>query len=117
MAGMNCQLKGLDKMLQGLEKKAEALENVQEAVRKNGADLQSNAMRLAPVDTGTLQRSIRLNLEDGGMTARVRPTADYAAYVEYGTRYMKAQPYMRPSYDAQKEKFKSDVAKAIRDAK
>ena len=44
----------------------------------------------------------------------MEPTAEYAAYVEYGTRYMNAQPYMRPSYTAQKEQFKSDLKKLTR---
>ena len=61
------------------------------------------------MDTGTLKRSIGLEIRDGGLTAEVEPTAEYAAYVEYGTRYMSAQPYMRPSCTAQKEKFKSDL--------
>ncbi|MFQ8894288.1 MAG: HK97-gp10 family putative phage morphogenesis protein [Dorea sp.] len=44
----------------------------------------------------------------------IEPTADYAAYVEYGTRFMNAQPYMRPAYNAQKGKFKSDMQKLVR---
>ena len=63
---------------------------------------------------GTLKRSIGLDITDGGMTAEVEPTAEYAAYVEYGTRFMNAQPYMRPSYNQQKEKFKSDMKKLVR---
>ena len=76
--------------------------------------VQEASQRKAPVDTGTLKRSIGLEIRDGGLTAEVEPTAEYAAYVEYGTRYMSAQPYMRPSYTAQKEKFKSDLKKLTR---
>lgn len=101
------------------------MSKVKQIVKDNGAALQEAAQRKAPVGTpqstgipgyvgGTLKRSIGLEIRDGGLTAEVEPTAEYAAYVEYGTRYMNAQPYMRPSYTAQKEKFKSDLKKLTR---
>ena len=45
------------------------------------------------------------------MTARVAPTAEYSEYVEYGTRFMESQPYMRPAFGEQKQQFKSDMQK------
>ena len=102
--------------LEGMEKlQVKLKKNVQMSdVKENGKSLQEAAQRKAPVDTGTLKRSIGLEIRDGGLTAEVEPTAEYAAYVEYGTRYMNAQPYMRPSYTAQKEQFKSDLKKLTR---
>ena len=64
--------------------------------------------------TGTLKRSIRLEMLDNGFTAEVEPTAEYAAYVELGTRFMSAQPYLKPAYNEQKEKFKSDMDKLVK---
>lgn len=90
------------------------MNDVKRIVKSNGAALQESAQRKVPVDTGNLKRSIGLEIRDSGLTAEVEPTAEYAAYVEYGTRYMNAQPYMRPSYTAQKEKFKSDLKKLTR---
>ena len=102
--------KGLTKHLA----EAGQMEAVKQVVRMNGAELQTKAMRGAPVDTGTLRRSIGLELTDNGLTAEVEPTAHYAQYVEYGTRFMKAQPYMRPAFDAQKLQFKSDMERLVR---
>ncbi len=48
------------------------------------------------------------------MTAEVAPGMNYAAYVEYGTRYMAAQPYMRPAFMQQSERFKADLAKLMK---
>lgn len=90
------------------------MDAVKRIVQMNGAELQQKAMRGAPVDTGNLKRSIGLRLTDGGMTAEVEPTAEYAPYVEYGTRFMNAKPYMRPAYDAQKTRFKSDLERLMR---
>ena len=45
------------------------------------------------------------------MTAEVTPKAEYAPYVELGTRFMAAQPYLKPAFEEQKRKFKSDMNK------
>ena len=50
-------------------------------------------------------------MKDSGLTAEVAPHTNYAAYVEYGTRYMDAQPYIRPSYMQQSARFKDDLKK------
>lgn len=90
------------------------LEAVKRVVKMNGAELQAKAQRNAPVDTGTLKRSISLELRDGVLTAESEATAEYAPYVEWGTRFMNAQPFMRPAYYAQKEQFKSDLSRLMK---
>lgn len=66
-----------------------------------------------PVDTGYLRRTIGYKLKNNGMSARVganiNDNAEYASYVEYGTRYMRAQPYFRPAFDKAEEEFKRKV--------
>lgn len=83
-------------------------------VQKNGAELQARAQRNAPVDTGNLKRSIGLEIRDNGLTAESEATAEYAPYVEWGTRFMKAQPFMRPAFNVQKEQFKRDMDRLVR---
>lgn len=101
------------------------MNDVKRVVANNGEELQSKAQEKAPVGTpestgipeyigGTLQRSIGVELRDGGMTAEVEPTAHYGAYVELGTRFMDARPYLKPAYDEQKKKFKKDMDKLVR---
>nr|DAY77928.1 MAG TPA: putative tail component [Caudoviricetes sp.] len=118
------KLEGMEKFQVKLKKNVQ-MSDVKRVVKANGAALQEAAQRKAPVGTpqstgipgyvgGTLKRSIVLEIRDGGLTAEVEPTAEYATYVEHGTRFMNAQPYMRPSYNQQKEKFKSDMKKLVR---
>ena len=90
------------------------MEDVKRVVRHNGAEMQEKAQRNAPVDTGTLKRSIGLEITDSGMAAEVETTAEYAPYVELGTRFMEAQPYLKPAFDDQKEKFKKDMKKLVK---
>lgn len=104
---------GMEKLQKKLKKNVR-LDDVKRVVRHNGAEMQEKAQRNAPVDTGTLKRSIGLEITDSGMAAEVEPTAEYAPYVELGTRFMEAQPYLKPAFDDQKEKFKKDMKKLVK---
>lgn len=103
---------GLEKLQKKLKQNVQ-MADVRKVVRHNGAEMQAKAQQNAPVDTGTLKRSIGIEITDGGMTAEVEPTADYAPYVELGTRFMEAQPYLGPAFNEQKEKFKKDMKKLV----
>ena len=103
---------GLEKLQKKLKQNVR-MEDVKKVVRHNGAEMQTKAQQNAPVDTGTLKRSIDLEITDGGMSAEVEPTAEYAPYVELGTRFMEAQPYLRPAFNEQKEKFRKDMQKLV----
>lgn len=110
---MGIEIKGAEKLAKKLKKNCD-MGMVKKVVRYHGAALQRRAMRTVPVDTGNLERSIGLEVTDGGMTATVKPTAEYAPYVEYGTRFMNAQPYMRPSLEEQGAAFKADLGKLVK---
>ncbi len=122
MAGI--RIEGLEELEKRLKKNA-TLSDVKRVVRKNGARLQSRAQRNAPVGTpastgipgyvgGTLKRSIELDIVNGGMAAEVEPTAEYAAYVEYGTRFMNAKPYLKPALEEVEPEFKADMQKLVK---
>lgn len=109
---VDIKIVGMEKLQKKLKDNVR-MEDVKRVVRHNGAEMQTKAMQNAPVDTGTLKRSIGLEITDGGMSAEVEPTAEYAPYVELGTRFMEAQPYLKPAFDEQKEKFKKDMKKLV----
>ena len=102
------EVRGADSVVEKLRKIGD-INGVKKIVQMNGAELQQKAQRKAPVDTGTLQRSIRLDIEDEGMTAVVSANTEYAAYQEYGTRFMAAHPYLRPALREQAETFRNDL--------
>ena len=104
---------GMEKLQMKLKKNVR-MDDVKRVVRHNGAEMQAKAQQNAPVDTGTLKRSIGLEITDGGMSAEVEPTAEYAPYVELGTRFMDPQPYLKPAFNEQKEKFKKDMKKLVK---
>ena len=44
----------------------------------------------------------------------VEPTAEYAPYVEFGTRFMNAQPYLKPAFKKQSKQFRKDMNELVR---
>lgn len=104
---------GADELAKKL-KKGVNMGHVKKVVRHHGAIMQKNMMMLAAVDTGNMKRSISLEIADGGLTATVGPQTDYAPYVEYGTRYMSAQPFVRPAQREQKLKFINDMKRLMK---
>lgn len=68
-------------------------------LRAIAEDIVTEAQSLAPVLTGALRDSI--TAEDlGGGEFDVVAGVDYASYVEFGTMYAQAQPFLRPAIDA-----------------
>lgn len=113
---MKVTIKG-DKELMAKLKKNATLNDVKRVVRHNGSELQrkmqENADFTRGYATGQTKRSIDLEITDGGLTAESGPTTLYAPYLEYGTRFMDAQPFIKPALDEQAKKFKSDLKKLM----
>lgn len=110
-------VKGLDKLEKALKDNV-TMNDVKRVVRHHGSELQKNMQKGADFtqgyQTGTTKRSIGLEIVDSGMTASVGPETEYSPYLEYGTRFMDAQPFVKPALDAQKPKFKQDMQKLVR---
>lgn len=117
MSGTNIKLVGIDK-LQVKLKKCQDLKAVKTVVKQNGVQMQNKTVRNAVFtkgySTGATKRSIKGKSEDDGLTYREGPTTYYSGYVEMGTRKMSAQPFVRPAFEAQKGKFKSDLNKLMK---
>lgn len=112
MASNDFSINGLDELIDLLDTTG-LLEDAKTVVRYHGSEFQRKAHRRAAKDTGELRRGIRLRFEDGGLTAVIESTVKYAAYVEYGTRYQQAQPYMRPTKNEQQPLFFNDVLRLL----
>lgn len=76
--------------------RAEINRRVDGLLNELAEEIAADARRFAPVDTGQLRDSIRPEPARGGRV-QITADADYAGYVELGTRYMDAQPYLRPA--------------------
>lgn len=93
----------LGKIADGMEDKAGRI------VRKAALDIEAQAKVRAPVDTGALRASIQA-VGVGPLHWQVRVGVEYGIYVEMGTRYMAAQPYLGPGAEA----VRADFLRAMR---
>lgn len=107
------KLTGVQKLQKKLKKNMD-MTAVKKAVKLNGSEMSKTAKEYVPVDTGTLKRSIRLDIQENGVTAKVSANTDYAGYVEYGTRFQTPKLYMAGAFDNQKEKFKKDIDRLMK---
>lgn len=107
------EFKGIDQLMRHL-KEATTLKDVQTVVKTNTADMAKLAQQKAPVDTGFLRRSIIMKLEYDGFQGKVKPMASYAPYLEYGTRFQSAQPFIGPAFNYQKLIFIKEMTRLVR---
>lgn len=114
---MKIKIEGLEELQKVLKSKV-TLDDVKTVVRKNGAQLQQKIQRNADFkmgyQTGQTKRSVTLQIADAGLTAISGPTTDYSPYLEYGTRFMDAQPFVRPGLEEQARTFRKDMDKLVR---
>lgn len=110
------RFEGADELERALIEKGK-LEVVKQIVRKHGAELNQGVVRNAVFtrgySTGQTRRSIHLTFHNKGLEARVKPSTEYSPYLEHGTRFMSAQPFVGPAFNSQKEKFKNDIERLV----
>lgn len=111
------KIEGLDKLEKKLKDNIK-LERIKQVVKKNGEKLSDkiveNAEFTKGYQTGTTKQSVDVSFTDAGFTAESGARTEYAEYLERGTRFMDAQPFVKPAFDAQKIKFKRDMDKITR---
>ena len=75
---------------------------VRKAMSRSALFVQREGAKIVPVDTGRLKGSISTEIDPSPLPewAKIGPNLEkgaYGKYVEFGTKYQKAQPYMRPA--------------------
>lgn len=111
------KVEGLKELQKALKDKM-TLDDVKAVVEQNGTELhektQSNADFKKGYQTGATKDSIGLAITDAGLSAEVEPTTEYSPYLEYGTRFMEAQPFVRPAFEEQKKQFQKDMQRLVK---
>lgn len=99
-----------------LERSSKEIRSQAWKVLKNTAEYgKLRAKYYAPVDTGFLKANIVTDLSDWpGMTTKIHSQAPYSGFVEYGTRFMAAQPFMRPALKDVESQFRKDMENAAK---
>lgn len=118
---MAIKLKGMSELRKHLQK-CSSLESVKTVVRKNADDLNKEMKIQASArgvfvkgyTVGDTRDSINTEIDDDGLSASVGATTEYAMYVEYGTRFMEAEPFCKTAFDKINPKFQKDLKKLVR---
>lgn len=126
------KIEGLEAIVKELNIKKNDIAKVKDIVKKHGAGLsaktQSNMLKqytghyewkkgrgkVFVHPTGATRRSAVVEITDSGHTATVAPNTKYFPYLEYGTRFMKARPTLRPAFMREAPLFKKDIEKLIK---
>ena len=77
-----------------------------------GGKAETYAKQICPVDTGNLRNSITHKQMDEN-TEIIGTNVEYAPFVELGTRYSHAQPYLRPAAENHGEEYKAIVKREL----
>ena len=88
---------------------------VHNVVKNATEQTKANAKEKAPVDTGFMKSHIKTSYP-AQKTGEVRSEASYSGFVEYGTRYMADQPFMKPALEDAIDEYKSDLLKTMKEA-
>ena len=89
-----------------------AVEQANKVTKNNGELLKRKAQELAPRDTWFLHDNIVSKYFP--LMAQVHSLASYATYPEFGTRFMDAQPYMRPALLWVQPKYQKDMTDVMK---
>jgi HK97 gp10 family phage protein len=100
---MSLTIRGLPQLKAKLARVNTELALASPAATQAGAEVIARDMaERAPKDTGALAASIHVETSalGFGASSAVGPTVPYARFVEFGTRYMAAQPFEEESADS-----------------
>ncbi len=107
-----CDVDGVEEFQQAMEQFDSGMQRwVHRQLASWAADVKALAKQLAPVRTGYLRQSIYAKVEE--WVAIVGAEAPYALYVEFGTRYMAARPYLYPAIQEHLPRLEEIVCEAI----
>lgn len=116
MARGSLSFKGIPELSAKLKRNAN-LDDVKNVVKLNTSELQRTMQRRATFtqgyQTGTTKRSITQEIRDRGFTGKAGPGTNYSPYLIYGTRFMAAQDFFRPSFFEQRQKFIKDMKRLM----
>jgi HK97 gp10 family phage protein len=138
--GVKMEIKGLKELSDAMRKLPVnvARNGLRRAVSSGAKVIQIEARSRAPVDTGEMRRDIMIKRErstKGEMSAEysvfvrsgkksrlagkkrgVARDSFYWRFIEFGTKHMGKQPFMRPAFEAKKEVAANTIKKTLAEA-
>lgn len=116
----NMKLEGMENLLNEIDKlgqKGSRIENT--ALKEAGNIVKESIIKEVPVKTGKLKENITVSnvkSKDGVKKVEVGPGKDeyYAAFLEFGTTNMNANPFISRGYENSKEEAEKVIVEEIK---
>lgn len=116
----NMKLEGMENLLNEIDKlgqKGSRIENT--ALKEAGNIVKESIIKEVPVRTGKLKENITVSnvkSKDGVKKVEVGPGKDeyYAAFLEFGTTNMNANPFISRGYENSKEEAEKVIVEEIK---
>lgn len=113
---MTCDIEGDEEFTAAMESFDSAMQrHVHRLLVSWAADVKALAMQLVPVRTGHLRSTIYAVVKE--WVVEVGAEATYALFVELGTRYMAARPYLFPAVQEYLPQLEQIILEALDAAK
>jgi HK97 gp10 family phage protein len=113
---ITCDVDGIEEFQRAMQQFDSGMQRyVHRQLASWAADVKALAKQLAPVRTGHLRSSIYAKIQE--WVAEIGAEATYALFVEFGTRYMQAQPFLYPAIQEYLPRLEEIICEAIDEAK
>lgn len=112
---MEMHIEGVPELREKLNRLDDGMKrNVQEAMRFEAEAMKNTARARCPVRTGRLRDSIFAKVEE--WTVKIGATAPYAAYQEFGTRYVRPRRFLSNAVESRMQSLVNRISRALRQA-
>lgn len=111
------KMEGLKELQAKLAELADATNIKNDALTESGEHLRARIQENVPVKTGDLKASIAIGeiVEDKVQIGPSQQGPSYRAhFIEFGTSKMRAQPFIRPTFEREKKAIEKIMAEQIR---
>jgi len=113
---ISCDINGVEEFKAAMERFDSGMQRqVHRQLASWAADVKALAKQIVPVRTGHLRSSIYAKIQD--WVAEIGAEATYALFVELGTRYMRARPYLYPAIREHLPRLEQIICDALEVAK
>ena len=113
---ISCDIDGIEKFKAAMERFDSGMQrHVHRQLASWAADVKALSKQLVPVRTGHLRSSIYAKIRE--WVAEIGAEATYALFVELGTRYMRARPYLYPAIREHLPRLEQIICDALEVAK
>jgi len=91
-------------------------QNIIQNADQVGGEMENMAKSLAAVRTGYMRDSVFHDVVPSDLGFMFGARAPYSGYVEFGTRFQRAQPFIRPALDAKQSRLLDAILHGVMQA-